>query len=185
MTRMRHWILTGVLLAAMLPPAQEALAWYQNSMTLSAGIYSASGFGANPYIAGRYNYFLPGNKFFVEAAVGFTSLKSNVLESVARSQVFESTDLWTYEFALAYDPTPTGYIPYIIGGVAGLNQGGQSTFSGVIGLGKRIPLGGAFGSSPFALRYDVRDQIFSQQINNAEPFVSHNIQFSLGIQYYF
>jgi len=158
---------------------------YQNSISLSGGVYAASGFGTNPYVAARYNYFLPGRRFFVEASIGFSSLKSDVLETISQSQVFASEDLYTYEFVLAYDANPSGVIPYITGGVAGINQGGQNTFSAVLGLGKRIPLGNVFGSDQFSLRYDVRDQIFSQQINNAEPFVAHNIQFSLGLQFYF
>ncbi|MDH4070824.1 MAG: hypothetical protein OEV30_10415 [Ignavibacteria bacterium] len=180
-----RFLIAAVAFALLALPGSEAHARFQNSLTLSLGMYSSSGFGTNPYVAGRYNYFLPGDRFFVEASLGFTSLKSDVLGTLARSQVFETQDLYTYEFAVAYDPSPSGYIPFVLAGVAGINQGGQNTFSGVIGLGKRIPLGYLFGSNKIGLRYDIRDQIFSQTINNAEPFISHNIQFSLGLQLYF
>ncbi len=181
------FLLAFVLLAAIqvLPHDARSQYQYQNSISLSAGVYAASGFGTNPYVAGRYSYFLPGRRWFVEASLGFSSLQSDVLETVSQAQVFETETLYTYEFVLAYDPNPLGLIPYITGGVAGLNQGGQNTFSAVLGLGKRIPLGNFLSSDQFSFRYDVRDQIFSQQINNAEPFVAHNIQFSLGLQYYF
>jgi hypothetical protein len=169
----------------LMPDHAQGQYQYQNSLSLSAGVYAASGFGTNPYVAARYDYFLPGRRFFVEASVGFSSLESEVLQSVAQSQVFETETLYTYEFVLAYDPNPAGLIPYITGGVAGLNQGGQNTFSGVLGLGKRIPMGNFLGSDQWSFRYDVRDQIFSQQINNADPFIAHNIQFSLGLQFYF
>jgi hypothetical protein len=175
------------LLAAFQLFPQEARSQYQyqNSLSVSGGFYAASGFGTNPYVAARYNYFLPGRRFFVEASVGFSSLQSDVLETIAQSQVFESEDLYTYEFVVAYDANPSGLIPYITGGVAGINQGGQNTFSAVLGLGKRIPIANLFSSDQFSFRYDVRDQIFSQQISSAEPFVAHNIQFSLGLQFYF
>jgi hypothetical protein len=123
---------------------------------------------------------------FVEGAIGFSSLKSDVLNTISKSQVFPSEQLYTYEFALAYDPNPSGYFPYILGGVAGINQGGVTSFAGVIGLGKRMPFGSSFfGSNQLGWRYDIRDQIFSQHINSAEPFLSHNIQFTLGLQFYF
>jgi hypothetical protein len=158
---------------------------YSNSISLSVGAYAASGFGTNPHYAARYNYFVSGGKFFVEGTFGFGSLRSDVLSSVTRSQLFESERLYTYEFVAGVDPFPSSYVPFMILGVAGINQGGQSTFAGVIGLGKRIPLKGAFGGNQFGFRYDVRDQIFSQRILNKEPFVSHNIAFTVGIQFYF
>lgn len=187
MSRLKPLLLPLLLCAAihLLPEPARAQYQYQNSISLSGGVYAASGFGTNPYVAARYNYFLPGRRFFVEASLGFSSLQSDVLETIAQSQVFESENLYTYEFVLAYDPNPAGLIPYITGGVAGINQGGQNTFSAVLGLGKRIPLGNFLSSDQFSFRYDVRDQIFSQQISSAEPFVAHNIQFSLGLQYYF
>jgi outer membrane beta-barrel protein len=183
----RVWIPALTLFSVLQFSPNEAAGQYQyqNSISLSGGFYAASGFGTNPLVAARYNYFLPGRRFFVEASLGFSSLQSDVLETVAQSQVFESEDLYTYEFVVAYDANPSGLIPYITGGVAGINQGGQNTFSAVLGLGKRIPLPNLFSSDQFSLRYDVRDQIFSQQINSAEPFVAHNIQFSLGLQFYF
>jgi len=181
------WIPALAALAALQLSPVEATGQYQyqNSLSVSGGFYAASGFGTNPYIAARYNYFLPGRRFFVEASMGFSSLKSEVLETISQSQVFESEDLYTYEFVVAYDANPAGLIPYITGGVAGINQGGQNTFSAVLGLGKRIPIANLFGTDQFSFRYDMRDQIFSQQISSAEPFVAHNIQFSMGLQYYF
>jgi hypothetical protein len=174
-----------LLPVALAVPSPEACAQYQNSIALAGGVYSASGFGTNPFIGARYNYFLPGGRMFIEAGIGVSSLKSHVLNTISNSQVFPSEDLYTYEFAIAYDPSPSGYFPYILGGVAGINQGGPTSFAAVLGLGKRMPFGSFFGSSRFGWRYDVRDQMFAQHINNAEPFLSHNIQFTLGVQYYF
>ena len=130
------WLPVLTLIAALhfCPGTARAQYQYQNSLSLSAGFYAASGFGTNPYVAARYNYFLPGRRFFVEASIGFSSLQSDVLESIAQSQVFESEDLYTYEFIVAYDANPAGLIPYITGGVAGINQGGQNTFSAVLGF---------------------------------------------------
>ncbi len=182
--RVHTWSLLLVLTTVAAIPSYAQMP-YSNSISLSVGAYAASGFGTNPHYAARYNYFVSGGRFFVEGTFGLSSLRSNVLSSVTRSQLFESERLYTYEFVAGFDPFPSSYVPFMILGVAGINQGGQSTFAGVIGLGKRIPLKGAFGGNQFGFRYDVRDQIFSQRILNDEPFVSHNIAFTVGIQFYF
>jgi len=158
---------------------------YSNSLSVSLGAYAASGFGTNFHYAARYNYFVFGGKVFVEGTLGFSSLRSNVLSAITKSQLFESERLYTYEFVGGFDLMPNSAVPYFVAGVAGINQGGQTAFAGVIGLGKRVPLRGALGSNQLGFRYDVRDQIFSQRILNKEAFVSHNITFTVGFQFYF
>ncbi len=182
---MKRTILSFLLLAATAAIPANAQMRYENSLSFSFGAYAASGFGTNSYLGTRYNYFIMGGKYFVEGSFGVSSLHSKVLESVTQANVFESERLYNYEFIGGYDANPSGMIPYVIAGVAGLNQGGQSAFAGVIGLGKRIPLNGMFGSNQFGVRYDVRDQFFSQSINNSDPFTAHNIAFTVGMQVYF
>lgn len=158
---------------------------YESSLSLSAGAYAASGFGTNQFVGLRYNYFFLGGRYFVEASLGLGSLRSRVLENVAKAQVFETERLLAYEFVGAYDYNPSGYLPYFTLGVAGINQGGQSKFAAVLGVGKRIPLTGFLGTNQLGIRYDVRDQIFSQKINDSDPFISHNLVFTFGLQFYF
>jgi hypothetical protein len=177
------WI-AGIVMLAGHSSSRAQLA-YESSVSLSLGAYAASGFGTNTYFGGRYNYFINGGKIFIEGALGFGSLKSKVLESVTKSQIFDTERLYSYEFVGGYDPFPNGAVPYFVFGVAGLNQGGQTNFAGVLGLGKRVPLRGMFGSDQFGFRYDVRDQIFSQKLKNDDSFIAHNIAFTLGLQLYF
>ena len=158
---------------------------YESSLSLSAGAYAASGFGTNQFVGLRYNYFFLGGRYFVEASLGLGSLRSHVLENVAKAQVFETERLLAYEFVGAYDYNPSGYLPYFALGVAGINQGGQSKFAAVLGVGKRVPLTGFLGTNQLGIRYDVRDQIFSQKINDSDPFISHNLVFTFGLQFYF
>ncbi len=174
-----------LFVAAMMQPSARAQLPYESSISLSAGAYAASGFGTNQFIGLRYNYFFLGGRYFVEASLGMGSLRSRVLENVAKAQVFETEKLLAYEFVGAYDYNPSGYLPYFALGVAGINQGGQSKFAGVLGVGKRIPLVGLFGTNQLGVRYDVRDQIFSQKINDSDPFISHNLVFTFGLQFYF
>ncbi|MEK7250682.1 MAG: hypothetical protein AAB209_09695 [Bacteroidota bacterium] len=178
-------LLVVILAAFFFQSSSRAQLAYDNSLSVSLGAYAASGFGTNTYYGLRYNYFISGGKLFVEGALGFGSLKSKVLESVTKSQVFDTERLFSYEFVGGFDPYPNGYMPFFVFGVAGLNQGGQSSFAGVIGIGKRVPLKGVFGGDQFGFRYDIRDQIFSQKIMNDDPFISHNIAFTLGVQLYF
>lgn len=181
-TTMKLRIATCILIGVLVWTCGGAQAQlrFQNSLSLSAGAYAASGFGTNHYLGLRYNYHFLGGRYFVEGAFGVGSLRSRVLESVSRSQLFESHRLSTYEFVAAVDAQPSGYLPYVAAGVAGVNQGGQSKFAGVVGIGKRIPLAPQFG-----LRYDIRDQIFSQSVNGGESFVTHNIVLALGFQVFF
>ena len=80
---------------------------------------------------------------------------------------------------------PLGGFPYLVVGVANINQGGQSKFSYILGLGKQIPLAQFFNVKRLGVRYDIRDQIFKQQVNNSDSFTSHNLIFSLELHYYF
>lgn len=155
----------------------------EHSLSLAGGIYAASGIGSNAVFGIRYSYFILGGRYFVEASLSIGSLESKVISSISKAQLFQSDRLMTYEFCCAYDHAPSGNIPYVVLGVAGVNQGGVTSFAGVVGLGKRIP--GLFGSPVLGFRYDVRDQILSQRVNNSDSFTAHNIVATVGLQLYF
>jgi len=174
-----------IFLLALLFPGPDALHAQpksDQSLSLSGGLYAASGFGTNFYSTGRYDYFIPGGHYSVEASLGVGSLQSKVVSSVTKAQIFTSDNLVTYEFTFAYDYAPGGALPFFTFGVGGVREGQETHFAGVVGLGKRIPLPGFLGSNALGFRYDIRDQVFSQQINNSDPFVVHNIVATLGLQ---
>ncbi|MEW6511574.1 MAG: hypothetical protein AB1428_11530 [Bacteroidota bacterium] len=173
------------LLAATIALHAGAQPRYEHALSASGGLYAASGLGTNFYYGARYNYFIFGGRYFVEASIGSGSLKSRVLESVSKAQIFSTDRLLTYEFSVAYDAMPTGALPFVLFGVAGINQGGETSFAGVIGFGKRVPIPGLFGSNGLGVRFDARDHIFSQRINNSDPAITHNIVATLGVQVYF
>lgn len=180
----RSGILALLLLSAS-PGALEAQQKFDQSLSLSGGLYAASGFGTNFYTSGRYDYYILGGRYLVEASLGVGSLQSKVISSVTRARIFTSDNLVTYEFSFAYDYAPGGALPFFLFGVGGVKEGQETHFAGIIGLGKRIPLPGFLGSNALGFRYDVRDQIFSQSINNSDPFIVHNIVATLGLQVYF
>ncbi len=185
---MKSPVIAGIFLLLFQGPetahAQQKFELNQ-SLSLSGGLYAASGFGTNFYTSGRYDYFIGGGRYFVEASLGVGSVQSNVIGTVTKAAIFTSNDLVTYEFAFAYDYAPGGSLPFFTFGVGGVREGDETHFAGVIGIGKRIHLPGLLGSNALGFRWDLRDQIFSQEINNSDPFVVHNLVATLGLQIYF
>ena len=177
-------VLLMIVMMASCAQAQRR-AIYENSLGVSSGIYASEGFGSNLYYGLRFNHYFSRWQFFVEGSIGRSSIKSQVLKDLAAFQVFGSERLTTYEFLMGYDQVPTGSLPYVVFGVAGLNQGGQSKFSYIFGLGKHIPLAKYINMKRWGFRYDIRDQIFQQQVNNDDTFTAHNLMFTMGLQYYF
>jgi len=155
---------------------------YKNGLSLGIGPYAAEGLGTNFYTELRYNHFLSQGKYFFEGAVGIGSIESALLKAISSSQLFGGNSLTVYQFLFGYDPEYRGSIPYLIGGFAGLNQGGESRFAFILGFGKRFSL---WGSTDFRLRYDIRTQIFKQELNNEDSFTSLNIALTIGCEYLF
>ncbi len=187
---MRSWIklVLGCVVVIMLfgsTAKVEARGLFKNSVNVANGFYAAEGFGTNYMLALRYNHYYQKWRYFIETGVSFSSIKSQVLEDLAAFTVFSDNGLFTYDFLLGYDMKPLGSVPYFVGGVAAVNQGGQTKFSGVIGVGKHIPLAQFFKVKKLGVRYEIRDYIFRQQINNADAFTAHNLSFTLALQYYF
>lgn len=174
----------AVIALLMMSVNSQAGVW-ENSLGVKTGIYASEGFGSNFYYGLQYNHYFSNWQYFVEGTIGFSSIKSPVLEDLGAFQVFETQKLTTYEFLFGYDMKPLGGFPYLVVGVANINQGGQSKFSYILGLGKQIPLAQFFNVKRLGVRYDIRDQIFKQQVNNSDSFTSHNLIFSLGLHYYF
>lgn len=180
-----HGMMTGLVLFGLLWGGMATAAPYDNGLTVMNGLYAAEGFGSNYYFGLRYTHYFNKWNHFVEGAVGFSSVRSSVLRDLTAFQVFEGEGLLTYQFLMGYDHRPLGGLPYVVAGVAAINQGGQSKFAWVIGLGKHIPLAQYFDVKRWGIRYDIRDQIFKQQVSDRGSFIAHNLVVSLGVQYYF
>lgn len=170
---------------AMIPGKADAQINYKNGFTISTGIYSASGFGTNPYAAFRYNRYLSKGRHFVEASFGISSIDSDVLRTVANVRLFENTRLLIYEFVYGYDPKMWTSFPYLTAGVAGINQGGQSKFAFVAGIGNRLYFDTIFGSRKIGLRYDLRDHILKQRFNDKKSFFAHNLVFTINLEFFY
>jgi hypothetical protein len=185
MTRKSLTCLAALILMLYAPGVLQAQIRLEHSLSLFGGLYAADGIGTNATFGARYDYFVLGGRYMIEVSVSGGSLESEVISSVSKAELFKSNNLLTYEFGFAYDHAPSGYVPFLFFGVAGVKQGDATSFAVVLGLGKRIPLPGLFGTNAFGLRYDLRDQIFRQQVNNSDPFTVHNIAVTMGLQIYF
>lgn len=158
---------------------------YNNGFNISLGAYSTSGFGTNPYAAFRYNHYLSRGKHFAEVSFGISSIESDVLRTVANAQLFENNRLLVYEVVYGYDPKMYTSLPYFVAGLAGVNQGGQSKFAVVLGIGNRLYFETIFGSKKIGLRYDLRDHILSQRFNEKKSFIAHNLVFTINLEFFY
>ncbi|NOG45594.1 MAG: hypothetical protein HND50_10195 [Calditrichaeota bacterium] len=181
----KFFMILALALFMIAPNKTQAQLKYNNGFTISSGIYSASGFGTNPYVGFRYNHYLNQGKHFVEASFGVSSMESDVLKTVANARLFESNRLLVYQFVYGYDPKMWTSFPYLTAGVAGINQGGQSKFALVAGMGNRLYFDTIFGSKKIGLRYDLRDQILKQRFNDKKSFFAHNLVFTLNLEFFY
>jgi len=183
--RLFRLLLLAALFWVLLPRPVFSQLPSDRGITLSTGIYAAEGFGVNPYGALRYNQYFSQGRHFVEMGLGLSSLRSQVLESVSGAKLFESNRLISYEIVYGYDPRMWSSTPYFLGGVAGLNQGGQSKFAAVLGIGNRLYFKKLFGSGKLGLRYELRDHLLTQRFNRGSSFLAHNLIFTLNLEYFY
>lgn len=156
-----------------------------NSFTFGAGAYSSSGIATNPLFEFRFNRYLEQGKHFFEFSFGFSSVKSDVLNTFAGAQLFENNNLFTTELVYGYDPKMWSSVPYFTFGVANISQGGQSKIAAVLGIGNRILIDSMFNSKNFGIRYDIRDHILRQKFNSDAAFTAHNFVLTLNLEYFF
>jgi len=157
---------------------------YTSGLSIAMGIYSSEGIGTNPYAGLRYSRYLKQGTHFFEASFGISSVESSVLKSVAGVRLFDGTRLLAYEIVYGYDPKMWTSMPYFIAGVANVNQGGQSKYSGVVGIGNRFHFDTLFGSKKIGLKYDIRDHILKQKFTEREAFIAHNLVVTLNLEFF-
>jgi hypothetical protein len=180
---------TLVILIALffITAANEAQAQvrYNYGFSIGTGLYAAEGFGTSFSAALRVNKYFSEGRHFVEGSFGITNFESEVLKAIGNTQFFEHNRLMSFEFLYGYDPKMWTSLPYFTMGVASINQGGQSRFAGILGIGNRIYFDTLFGSNKMGLRYDLRDHIFKQSYNSSKEFFTHNLNLSLNLEFFF
>ena len=181
----KQWILLIPFIFLVDTAKVEAQVNYNYGFSVATGLYAAEGFGTNLSGALRVNKYFDAGKHFVEGSIGVTSIESEVLKAIGNTQFFEHNRLLSFEFLYGYDLKMWTSLPYFTVGVASINQGGQSRFAGIIGMGNRLYFDTLFGSKKMGLRYDLRDHIFKQSYNNSSDFITHNLNLSLNLEFFF
>jgi len=179
------WILLIAGFFVMNVDRAEAQVKYNYGFSLATGLYAAEGFGTNLSGAIRVNKYFSAGKHFVEGSIGIASIESEVLNAIGNTQFFEHNRLMSFEFLYGYDPKMWTSLPYFTAGVASISQGGQSRFAGILGIGNRIYFDTLFGSEKMGLRYDLRDHIFKQSYNSSSEFITHNLNLSINLEFFF
>jgi len=179
------WILLIPFFLIMNTGKAEAQVKYNYGFSIATGLYAAEGFGTNISGAMRFNKYFSAGKHFIEGSLGITSIDSEVLNAIGNTQFFEHKKLVSIEFLYGYDPKMWTSLPYFTAGVASINQGGQSRFAGILGIGNRIYFDTLFGSKKMGLRYDLRDHIFKQSYNSSDEFITHNLNVSINLEFFF
>ncbi len=180
------------LFAAMLPSTAEAGNFHKNSLNFNNGIYSPGGFDAGYFMEVRYTRFFGNWRYFMEVSGGVSNLDIREDQSLMGvSGDLEKEQFFTYEFLLGYDAVPLRGFPFIIAGVAGVDQIDFVQFAYVLGFGKQVPMA-VFTKrlSRLGLRYDIRNHIMnepikSKQNGSQEAVVTNNLIITLGLNLYF
>lgn len=155
------------------------------------GMMSVEDFETNASYGLRLNYHIS-QKLFVEGSYGSTTVGESSFEKLSGgAQILppDQRDLTYYDLSFGYNLLPgESFIGrnrafssalYLQGGVGNTNFADDSNFTVMFGGGYRMLM-----LSSLALHLDVRDHMFSSDLLG-ESKTMHNIEFSLGLSYFF
>ena len=160
----------------------------RHELTLQGGYYVSDLLDGTFVVGGAYTYHIT-EDIGVEASVGFSRVRSSIAQQLERDRavtVLPKQDRVYLVFTdLVWSPVhgklrlfADSIIHFDLYGVAGVGVIDNSTSfgaAGQVGLGARIWL-----SPSWALRLDVRDQLYRQQILAVNQFVQ-DISLTIGV----
>jgi outer membrane beta-barrel protein len=154
------------------------------------GLISVEDFGSNTVYGARIAYHVS-ESLFLEGSYGETG-------DVDRSsvEVLDNIDLLGadrkysyYDLALAWNVLPGEVFIgknhafnsalYVLGGAGNTSFAGEDLFTLTFGAGYRV-----LATDSIALRFDVRDHLFDNDVTG-EDKTTHNIEFNLGLSWFF
>ncbi len=155
------------------------------------GIKSVEDFESNAVWGLRAAYHMT-ESFFVEGTYGQTDVGETSFEKLSGGAPLLSDDdrrLSYYDISLGYNILPgEAFVGsnwafnsalYLIGGVGSTNFAGDDYFTLVFGAGYRV-----LATDWLAMHFNVRDHIFDTDLLG-ESKVTHNIELSLGMTFFF
>lgn len=160
-------------------------------ITAFAGLISVEDFGSNSIIGARLAYHVS-EAFFLEAAYAQTGdVDRSSAEILNNITLFPDGDreYSYYNLSLGWNVLPGEVFIgqrwafnsalYVVAGAGNTSFGGDDRFTATFGAGYRVLL-----TDFLALHFDVRDHLFDIDITG-EDKTSHNIEFSLGLSWFF
>jgi len=155
------------------------------------GFMSVEDFGSNTVYGARLAYHVSEN-FFVQGSYGQTDTEETSFERLSGGAQLLSDDereLTYYDLSLGYNLLPgEAFIGrnwalnsalYLIGGVGNTEFAGDNFFTVNFGAGYRM-----LPTDYLGVHFNVRDYMFDSDILG-ESKIMHNIQFDLGITFFF
>ncbi len=155
------------------------------------GIKSVEDFESNSIWGVRAAYHMT-ESFFVEGTYGQTDVGETSFEKLSGGAPLLSDDdrtLSYYDVSLGWNILPgEAFVGsnwafnsalYLIGGVGSTNFAGDDYFTLVFGAGYRV-----LATDSLAMHFNVRDHIFDTDLLG-ESKTTHNIEFSLGMTFFF
>jgi len=155
------------------------------------GFMSVEDFGSNSVFGARLAYHVS-EHLFIEGTWGRTDTDETSFEKLSGgAKLLSESDreLSYYDVSIGYNLLPGEVFIgrnraynsalYVLAGAGNTNFGGDDFFTLVFGAGYRI-----LPTDSLAVHFDVRDHLFDSDILGDEK-TTHNIEFNLGMTFYF
>jgi len=155
------------------------------------GLLSIEDFGTNPVYGAKFGYHVT-EELFVEATIGQSEAGQTSYETIVPGASLLSDDERTFSYynvSVGFNLLPGEVFPtrniaynsdlYLLAGVGNTRFAGADRFTFNFGLGYRF-----YATDYLAIKTDFQDLIYNIDVTG-ENKTTHNLQFTLGLAYFF
>jgi outer membrane beta-barrel protein len=155
------------------------------------GLLSIEDFGTNPVYGAKFGYHVS-EELFVEATIGQSEAGQTSYETIVPGASLLSNDERTFSYynvSVGFNLLPGEVFPtrnvtynsdlYLVAGVGNTRFAGADRFTLNFGLGYRF-----YATDYLAIKTDFQDLIYNIDVTG-ENKTTHNLQFTLGLAYFF
>lgn len=155
------------------------------------GLLSIEDFGTNPVYGAKFGYHIT-EELFVEATIGQSDAGQTSYETIVPGASLLSDDerqFRYYNVSVGFNLLPGEAFPtrnvtyntdlYLVGGVGNTTFAGSDHFTLNFGIGYRF-----YATDYLAIKTDFQDLIYNIDVTG-ENKTTHNLQFTLGVAYFF
>ena len=155
------------------------------------GLLSIEDFGTNPVYGAKFGYHVS-EELFVEATIGQSEAGQTSYETIVPGASLLSNDERTFSYynvSVGFNLLPGEVFPtrnvtynsdlYLVAGVGNTRFAGADRFTLNFGMGYRF-----YATDYLAIKTDFQDLIYNIDVTG-ENKTTHNLQFTLGLAYFF